>query len=298
MLATIGLLSRIKQVDKFKKRLTCLAIVFLFSFLLVRIFETNLLGNLVLRTSAQLLNVTFMGSYGLYLITEKRYKKIGQLIAIMAWVILVISFTKFYFIPIILLPLTWALIETRNFNRLKRFVGILIIIIIITSSLFIFRDNITSFATSYPSFNAYWHGRVVDGSLLSDGGLRDGSRFRIWNDLLQQFYRSPWLGIGYGARPTFLNVADHNIFIFFLVRFGAPIFITLFILTFALFVHMLSFVKINRMSRLVLFSLLLTYFLTSAIDPKPYAVIINSLLAAVIAGVILNTKSKTVFLTR
>jgi len=132
---------------------------------------------------------------------------------------------------------------------------------------------------------------------LSDGGLRDGSRFMIWNDLLQQFYKSPWLGIGYGARPTFLNVADHNIFIFFLVRFGAPIFITLFILTFGLFVHMLYFVRIGRISRFVLFSLFLTYFLTSAIDPKPYAIITNSLLTAAIAGVILNTKSKTVFLS-
>jgi len=138
MLATIGLLSRIKQVDKFKKILTCLAVIFLFCILFVRILETNLLGNLVKITSVQLLNVTFLGFYGLYLITEKKYKKFGQLIAVMAWTVLVISFTKFYFIPIILLPLTWILIVTRNFNRVKQLVGILLIIIIITSSLFFF----------------------------------------------------------------------------------------------------------------------------------------------------------------
>ena len=99
--------------------------------------------------------------------------------------------------------------------------------------------------------------------MIPSGGIRAGGRFDIWSDLLQQFLKNPLLGVGFGIRPTFLDVEDHNMFIFFLIRFGIPLFCVFIILLIKLILHILQYQGISKISRLILFTLF-TYFFFSA----------------------------------
>lgn len=291
-LAFAGFISRIRNIKHIEVFAIFLASIFIVGMVVNRIFGLAMLGDLVKITTIQIFNISAVGFLGLYLLANKYHKNIGRFIILASWGTALLSVVKWNFFPIVILPLIWIILETRGISGKKRLVFCLLVVVILSSILFSFRDNIVRFATGYKSWDSYWHSRVVAGDLFKGGEIKTGRRLEIWKDLLDQFSGSPLLGIGFGARPTFLNVADHNMFIFFLIRFGAPLFCMAVVLSVILIIYMLRYRYINGTSRLILFLLFVYFFQTSMIDTVPFGQMINGLVVGGIAGIILNPRNK------
>ena len=176
-------------------------------------------------------------------------------------------------------------------NTKKRVIFCIIVIAVLASVLFNFSDNIVQLSRNerYNTWQSYWHTRVVAGDLLEGGHVRSGSRFIIWGDLLRQLSESPFLGIGLGSRPTFGDVEDHNMYIFFLIRFGIPLFCIAAILSFTLIMHMLRYQAIGGTNRLILFALFAYFFFSAAVGSS-FGQLLNGLTVGGIAGIILNPR--------
>lgn len=290
-LALIGFMSRLNDIKRVEKIIIFLFLIFVLVMLINRLFGLAVLGDLAKVTTRQLFNISVVGFFGLYLLVNRHYQSIGRFLILISWIVIVLSLAKWNFFAITILPLSWIIIEARRIVNRQKLFFCLIALIVLVSVLIGFRDQITHFATGHPTWQTFLSKRVVTGNLLAGGEIRTGSRLLIWSDLLQQFSRSPILGIGFGARPTFLNIADHDIFIFFLVRFGLPLFCLATVLSLMLIIQMLHYQQINKVSRLILLMLWIYFFQNAAIDPVPYGEIINGLVFGIVVGIILNPQT-------
>ena len=291
-LAVAGLLSRVRDIRHIENLAIILALISAVGILSHKLFGGfGLLGDIIKPSTVQLYNLSFVGFFGFYLLANKRHKNIGRFIILASWGVAVLSLAKWNFFPVVIFPLLWIIIETKRINIKKRVILCIIIITILISVLFSFRDNIIRFASEgrWQTWRSYWYSRVVAGDLLEDGEIRSGGRFKVWNDLLQQFSKAPLLGIGFGARPTYLDVEDHNMFIFFLVRFGIPLFCIVAVLVAMLFIHMLRYQALGRMNRLILLVLFAYFFLSAAVGTS-FGQILNGVTVGGITGIILNPR--------
>lgn len=287
-----GLISRVQRIRYIEKIFLFFILIFIGVILIYRFTGFALLGDIVKISTVQLYNLSFIGFFGFYLLANRRYKNVGRFIILSSWSMALLSLAKWNFFPVVVFPLLWIFIETKSMNIKKRVILCIIVIAVIASVSFNFRDNIVQFSHSYRynTWQSYWHTRVVAGGDLMQGGyIRSSGRFLIWGDLLRQFSESPFLGIGFGARPTFLDVEDHSMYIFFLVRFGIPLFCIAAILLIALIIHMMRYQAIGGTNRLILF-VLFAYFFFSAAVGSSFGQILNGLTIGGIAGIILNPR--------
>jgi len=293
-----GLISKIQKIKRVEKLFLLLCIIFSIIIFIDKTFRLTPLGNIIKASTVQLYNLSFIGFWGLYLLSKNRYKKIARFIILLSWLTAIFSLTKWNFFPILILPLLWIIIETQKRKRKtkKQIITAIILIIILASMGFIFRNNIVYFSSEgqYETWHSYWQTRVVAGDLLESGHVRSSGRFKIWNDLLQQFSKSPLVGIGFGARPTFKSVPDHNMFIFFLTRFGFLLSTVMIIFSFMLIIHILKFKYINKINRLILFSLIFYYFFFSASIGSSWSQLINGLTVGIIIGFIIHPRNNDI----
>jgi len=290
-LAFAGLIARLKNIKKIINFAILFSLVFIIVIFVHKLFNFAILGNLIKPTTVQIFNLSAIGFLGFYLLTNKYHKNIGRFIILMSWITIVLSLTKWNFFPIIIFPLFWIIIETRKINTKKRIILCVVIITILTSTLFSLRDNIIQVSTHerYNTFYSYLDSQVMKKDL-------SGGRFNIWEDLLQQFSKAPLLGIGFGVRPTYINVEDHNIFIFFLIRFGVLLFFIGTMLSIILMMYILRCKNIKKINRLILFLLSIYFLQTSAVDTVPFGQIMNGLMVGGISGIILNLRNADILI--
>lgn len=287
-LAFAGLISRIRGIRHIENITILLVLIFVAGMLTYKFFGFALLGDIVKPSTVQMYNLSFVGFFGFYLLANNRHKIIARFIILTSWGFAVLSLAKWNFFPVLVFPLLWIIIETKGMNTKKRVILCIIIIIVLALALFSLRTNIVRLASghTWESWESYWYSRVM----IPGGRFRTGSRFRIWNDLLQQFSKAPLLGLGFGVRPTFLDAEDHNMFIFFLIRFGIPLFCLAAVLSLMLIIHILRHKDIGGGNRLILFTLFGYFFLSAAIGTS-FGQMLNGLTVGGIAGIILNPRN-------
>jgi len=281
ILVFVGLTARMKDIKYIENIFVLLSVIFSIVMLLSELFSLNLLGNLVKATTIQRFNLSFIGFFGFYLLANERYKNAGRFVILISWVMAVLSLAKWNFFPAIVFPLLWLGIETRKVNWTKRIAIFLFVIIILSLVFYSFNDELV--ARQWGTWHEYLRQRIKPGNV-------SGGRFRMWSDLMQQFSKVPLLGIGFGARPTYINVEDHNIFIFFLVRFGAPLFFLFGLLVMILFIHILYSKSIKKINRLI-FLILFFYFFFAASVSTTFGQILNGITISIIAGIIIHPRN-------
>jgi hypothetical protein len=296
-----GLIARVRGIRYIEKIFLFFILIFITGILIYRFTGFALLGDIVKTSTVQLYNLSFIGFFGFYLLANRHYKNIGRFIILSSWGIALLSLAKWNFFPVVVFPLLWIFIETKWMNTKKRVILCIIAIAVLASVLFNFRDNIVritysarynprmSFEARHNTWQSYWHTRVVAGHLLEGGHVRSGSRYIIWGDLFRQLSESPFLGRGFGARPTFEDVEDHNMYIFLLIRFGIPLFCIAAILSLALIIHMVRCQAIGGTNRLILFALFAYFFFSAAVGSS-FGQMLNGLTVGGIAGIILNPR--------
>jgi len=292
-----GIMSKVRNIKYTKKIILLLGFMFSVIIFINKFLGIIAPGNLIKASTVQLYNLSFVGFFGLYLLSKKYHKNIARFIILLSWLTALLSLAKWNFIPVIIFPFLWIIIETKKINIKKRLIFCFVILIIFASLIFNLRNNIVEFASNghYNSFNSYWRSRVITENSLKNEEIRTGGRIKIWSDLLQQFSKSPISGVGLGARPTFLNVEDHNMFIFFLVRFGILLFSIMMIFLLILILHILRCPTVNKTNRLILFTLFLYFFFSASIG-SCFGQIINGLTIGGIVGIIINPRNADILI--
>jgi len=286
------LVSRTRNIKYFENIISILALIFMAILFIYKLFGFNIFKDIIKLTTVQLYNTSFIGFFGFYLLEKKHYKIIARFIILISWFLAILSLAKWNFFIVLSFPILWIIIETKKMRTKKRIFLCITILIILVVVFLNFKTDIVRFSSKnvWESWESYWYARVM----TPEGRILDGSRFKIWGDLLQQFLKNPLLGIGFGARPTFSDVEDHNMFIFFLIRFGIPLFCIFIVLLIKLIVHILNYQGISRINRLVLFALFV-YFFLSASTGSCFGQMLNGLTVGGIIGIMLNPMSADIY---
>lgn len=196
-------------------------------------------GNFLGATTINLTLTSMIAFYGLFNYYIYR-SKIGLILAVLSWIISLASLAKWNFWIVFAIPLLiiQMLIVGNKKNLIQKLFFSLVLIAIFLQIVFPeILEYLNIFATlqGHSSFEAFLDNRVfraitydnmsVSGTMFDFGERRisDGARLSMWDDLLQRTLEKPFFGLGFGARALEqygLNVEDHNVFVFFISRFG------------------------------------------------------------------------------
>lgn len=228
------------------------------------------------------------GFFGLFLMAQGKHSANGRVIAFVAWSVALLSLRKWLLLLVVGFPLLWILVRHRQIGSVRRTVAYVCLVLIGGAALVTVRDVIASYA-GYSDWAGFWFGRVVAGAPGAgiEFVLRDTGRFEIWADLWSRFWRQPMTGLGLGVRALDQPIEDHNMYLFFLVRFGLPVF-----LAFAgSVIVMLHFIMngLDRGSpeRIILVALWGYYFFAGAVG-QAYGQLPVSLILGLVTGLVLG----------
>lgn len=252
------------------------------SFLYEGIGGSVLVGNLFGATTINITLLGYFSIYGLYYY-YKFNKKLGLIIALIGWLVNIASLSKWAFIIDVTIPfILFKVYSERNklyFGKgvLTYFVSAILIFLFIDSMYQIF--NTFASNIGFLDFQSYLYSRVLRTQSSSDGGLfvmdsyvglKDGARLLMWTDLLERTLLTPIWGLGLGTRALdYLswNMEDHNIFVFFVSRFGVILFIFLFYLSFKII--NIYYVQIknrnDKLVRIIFSTIFINYFFQGSV---------------------------------
>ena len=281
-LAFTGLLLQIRKTKRAENITLVFILIFVLGVIFSKLWNINLFGDTIKYSTVQAYNLSFIGFFGFFLLTNRRHKIFARFIILGSWGIAVVSLAKWNFFPVLIFPFLWILLETRQKITKKRVMTSLVISTLIILLLLYYRDNIVQFGleNTYQDWDSYWFSRVVKADI-------SGGRFMIWLDLLRQFSEHPLKGLGFGIRPTYSDVEDHSLYIFLLIRFGIPLFCLVTLSSLKLIGHIFHNEELTGPNRLVLFSLFCYFFLSSAYGAC-YSQMLNGLTFGGITGIILS----------
>jgi hypothetical protein len=227
-------------------------------------FESIYPGNLF---GASTFNLTIISSWSFYaLINYIRYKRNLDLIfCIIYWLVSIISLAKWNFFVMVSIPIFLFHNTILLKNKIAASTKLFLIGFVCISLVFItlFNEVILNKVANldgYENFESYLNSRVfrdsentdnIDRGLIKVGngqGVKDGGRGLMWEDLLDRTYKSPIVGIGFGARALEdigYEMEDHNIFLQFASRFGFPLSIISFIFIYKYFKSLFTLFKYN-----------------------------------------------------
>jgi|GEM_PF-3979813 len=165
----------------------------------------------------------FVGFVGVYFYLLG-YRKSGVTIAVLTWLVGLMSLAKWTIIPLACFPFFLLLpIRTGKIGYLK-ISAALLIGVAGSMYLFVAKDKLASYG-GYQSWDEYWERRITRENTLNKhdqkvfGYFSDGGRTYIWTNRLQDFKQHPLIGAGLGLSRD-IQIDDHNLVVFLLSRIG------------------------------------------------------------------------------